>query len=128
MATFSFSEKDREQQLVSVERAKVEESIDRLSKDIQREEKEAQDKKALLVEDLDEQVKEKREKELQSISKDEVFRETNQLASKLADWKVGADEPVLGVSYHNRFTIPKAIFFLFFNLLQDFRRKKVKWI
>ncbi len=92
-----FPEKQREHELVATERAKVEEAIERLSNDIQREEQEAHSKKALLVEDLDGQVKEKLE-QIQRKPREESFRETNELASKLANWKVGEIEPVIGVS------------------------------
>lgn len=94
-------EKERQQELVSTERLKIEEGIDRLTNDIQKEEKEASQKKAMFVEDLDHQVKEKKEK----ITREQRFRDTNELAKTLADWKVSPDEPVIS----------------------DFRRRRAKW-
>ena len=96
-----FTEKERHKELVGLERAKIEENIECLTKDIQREEAERQKKKELLVEELDQQVEEKK-KVPTTTSKAERFRETNELASKLSKFQMHLNEPVISVSCYQR--------------------------
>jgi len=100
-------EKEREREMVSEERRKIQENIDRLSHEIQREEEEREKKKQLFVEDLDHQVAEKKTDATKRniiIDKSQRFRQTNELANKL-NFQLNLDEPVIS----------------------DFRRKKMKW-
>ena len=90
-----FTEKERHKELVGLERAKIEENIECLTKDIQREEAERQKKKELLVEELDQQVEEKKK----IIDKTERFRESNELASRLSKFQMNINEPVISVSH-----------------------------
>jgi hypothetical protein len=88
--------------MVSAEREKIEETIDRLSRDIEQEEKEALEKKVVFIEDLDNQVNEKKETSNAVMKpRQEIFKETNELARKLANWKATQDEPVISVSSKN---------------------------
>ena len=94
-----FAEKNREREMVSTERRKIEENIDRLSQEIQKEEAEKEKKKQLFVEDLDNQVAEKENRKTVTNTKDkgQRFRETNELATKL-NVQLNVNEPVITVS------------------------------
>ena len=120
------AEKNREREMVSTERRKIEENIDRLSQEIQREEAEKEKKKQLFIEDLDNQVAEKENRKTVTNTKDkgQRFRETNELATKL-NVQLNIDEPVISVSAIINFlkSTKSQLFFVF----QDFRRKKIKW-
>ena len=95
-----FVEAERHKELVELERAKIEENIECLTKDIQREEAERQKKKELLVEELDQQVEEKKKvPTVAAADKAERFRESNELASKLSKFQMHLDEPVISVSH-----------------------------
>ena len=86
--------------MVSEERRKIQENIDRLSHEIQREEEEREKKKQLFVEDLDHQVAEKKTDATKRniiIDKSQRFRQTNELANKL-NFQLNLDEPVISVS------------------------------
>ncbi len=92
--------------MVSEERRKIQENIDRLSHDIQKEEEEQEKKKQLFVEDLDHQVAEKKadptkrninDKSQRIFLGRKPFVETNELANKL-NFQLNLDEPVISVS------------------------------
>ena len=84
--------------MVSEERRKIQENIDRLSHEIQREEEEREKKKQLFVEDLDQQVAEKKGDTRNVFTdKNQRFRQTNELANKL-NFQLNLDEPVISVS------------------------------
>ena len=92
-----FAEKNREREMVSTERRKIEENIERLSQEIQREEAEKEKKKQLFIEDLDNQVAEKEDKKVTTTKdKGQRFRETNELATKL-NVQLNINEPVISV-------------------------------
>ena len=93
----SLAEKKRHEELVAIERSKIEENIDRLSKDIQQEESERQRKRDMFVEDLDNQVEEKKAAKT-TFNRGEIFRSNNELASKLKKLHMTDTEPVITVS------------------------------
>lgn len=119
-----FTEKERETELIASERCKIEENIERLSSDIQKEENEREKKRQVFVEDLDKQVEEKKTNQSYQERKEQMFRDTNALADKLSKFKI--DEPVIAVSENlllenHSVSIMPSIFF------QDFRRRRAKW-
>ena len=57
---FYFADKERQKEQIEVERSKIEENIDRLSKDIEKEEDVKQRKREVFIEDLDQQTEEKK--------------------------------------------------------------------
>jgi len=99
-------DKERQKEQIEVERSKIEENIDRLSKDIEKEEDVKQRKREVFIEDLDQQTEEKKTatERRAVIDKAERFRGTNALASKLSK-HLNLDEPVIS----------------------DFRRRRAKW-
>lgn len=99
-------DKERQKEQIEVERSKIEENIDRLSKDIEKEEDVKQRKREVFIEDLDQQTEEKKAATEKGavIDKAERFRGTNALASKLSK-HLNLDEPVIS----------------------DFRRRRAKW-
>ena len=98
---FYFVDKERQKEQIEVERSKIEENIDRLSKDIEKEEDVKQRKREVFIEDLDQQTEEKKAatEKRAVIDKAERFRGTNALASKLSK-HLNLDEPVISVSYN----------------------------
>ena len=98
---FYFADKERQKEQIEVERSKIEENIDRLSKDIEKEEDVKQRKREVFIEDLDQQTEEKKaaNEKRAVIDKAERFRGTNALASKLSK-HLNLDEPVISVSYN----------------------------
>lgn len=96
MSYFTLTEREREKELIESERSKIEETIQRLSADIQKEENEREKKKQVFVEDLDKQVEEKKTSQSYQERKEQMFRDTNALADKLSKFKI--DEPVIAVS------------------------------
>lgn len=99
-------DKERQKEQIEVERSKIEENIDRLSKDIEKEDDVKQRKREVFIEDLDQQTEEKKAatEKRAVIDKAERFRGTNALASKLSK-HLNLDEPVIS----------------------DFRRRRAKW-
>jgi len=99
-------DKERQREQIEVERSKIEENIDRLSKDIEKEEDVKQRKREVFIEDLDLQTEEKKAatEKRAVIDKAERFRGNNALASKLSK-HLNLDEPVIS----------------------DFRRRRAKW-
>jgi len=98
-------EKQRQEEMVGNERMKIEEHINKLSQDIEKEEEANKKKKDLFVEDLDKQVEEKKQIQTRK-NRAELFRQTNELSDRLTKLYMNKDEP--GIT--------------------DFRRKKVKWM
>lgn len=90
--------KAREKEIIEAERNRIEEGIDSLSKDIQKEEEDREEKRKMFVEDLDQQVAERDQIFQRSRDKSERFRETNQLASQLSKFQMHLNEPVITVS------------------------------
>ena len=99
---FYFVDKERQREQIEVERSKIEENIDRLSKDIEKEEDVKQRKREVFIEDLDLQTEEKKAatEKRAVIDKAERFRGNNALASKLSK-HLNLDEPVISVSYNS---------------------------
>ena len=99
---FYFVDKERQREQIEVERSKIEENIDRLSKDIEKEEDVKQSKREVFIEDLDLQTEEKKAatEKRAVIDKAERFRGNNALASKLSK-HLNLDEPVISVSYNS---------------------------
>ena len=91
--------------MVGNERMKIEEHINKLSQDIEKEEEANKKKKDLFVEDLDKQVEEKQQIQTRK-NRAELFRQTNELSDRLTKLYMNKDEP--GIT--------------------DFRSKKGKWM
>ena len=86
-------DKDRQKTMVEQERCKIEEAIQTLSRDIEKEEEAKKRQKEVYVQDLDDQIEEK--KKLDQIQR---FKETNELASRLSKFEMAMKEPVITVS------------------------------
>ena len=83
--------------MVGNERMKIEEHIDKLSKDIEKEEEKNKKKKELFVEDLDKQVEEKQQIHTRK-NRAELHRQTNELSDRLTKLYMNKDEPGITVS------------------------------
>ena len=81
--------------MIANERTKIEEHIEKLSKDIEQEEEERNKKKQLFVEDLDKQVEDKKHPRKNRV---EMFRETNELSDRLTKLYMNKEEPGISVS------------------------------
>ena len=87
--------KEREEQMIANERTKIEEHIEKLSKDIEQEEEQRNKKKQLFVEDLDKQVEDKKHPRKNRV---EMFRETNELSDRLTKLYMNKEDPGISVS------------------------------
>ena len=83
--------------MVGNERMKIEEHINKLSRDIEKEEEANKKKKDLFVEDLDKQVEEKKQIQTRK-NRAELFRQTNELSDRLTKLYMNKDEPGITVS------------------------------
>ena len=83
--------------MVGNERMKIEEHINKLSQDIEKEEEANKKKKDLFVEDLDKQVEEKQQIQTRK-NRAELFRQTNELSDRLTKLYMNKDEPGIAVS------------------------------
>ena len=106
LAFFFFSEKQRQEEMVGNERMKIEEHINKLSQDIEKEEEDNKKKKELFVEDLDKQVEEKQQIHTRK-TRSQLFKQTNELSDRLTKLYMNKDESELAVSFIPLFKILK---------------------
>ena len=83
--------------MVGNERMKIEEHINKLSQDIEKEEEDNKKKKELFVEDLDKQVEEKQQIHTRK-TRSQLFKQTNELSDRLTKLYMNKDEPGIAVS------------------------------